>query len=129
MFLMWWREDESLNLCRSTCYSMDLLELGDKSEDEIVFEVFGLNDLQKDIFQVLDNSQLTVQEIASKVGRNRSTVQRALQEMLEKDLIMREGKTDKTVYYVYTTLPMEEIMDITSEALNQWHSQVQSRLG
>jgi len=108
---------------------MELLELENKSEDEIVFEVFGLNGLQKDIFQVLDGSQLTVQEIASKVGRNRSTVQRALQEMLDKDLLIREGKTDKTVYYVYTTLPMEEIMDITSKALDQWHSQVQARLG
>ena len=108
---------------------MELLELEDKDEDEIVFEVFGLNDLQKSIFQALDGTQKTVQEVASAVDRNRSTVQRALQDMLNKDLLMREGKTDKTVYYVYTTLPMEEIMDVTSQALDEWHSEVQAKLG
>lgn len=108
---------------------MDFLDLEGKGEKDIVFEVFDLNQLQKKLFNEMKDSKLTVKQLAENVDRNRSTVQRALQEMLDKDLVMREGKTDKTVYYVYTTLPMEEIMDITSEALNQWHSQVQSRLG
>lgn len=107
---------------------MEFLEIDDKEEEEIVYEVFDLNDLQRSIFQALENSKLTVQEIADEVGRNRSTVQRALQEMLEKDLLMREGKTDRTVYYVYTALPMEEIREVTSEALETWHQKVQSKL-
>jgi predicted transcriptional regulator len=107
---------------------MEFLEIEDKGEKQIVYDVFDLNDLQRDIFQCLENSKLTVQEIADDVGRNRSTVQRSLQEMLDKDLLMREGKTDKTVYYVYTALPMEEIRDITSEALEAWHEKVQQRL-
>lgn len=108
---------------------MEFLEIEDKDEKQIVYDVFDLNDLQKSIFQALNDSKLTVQEIADEVGRNRSTVQRALQEMLEKDLLMREGKTDRTVYYVYTALPMEEIREVTSEALEKWHEQVQSKLG
>ncbi|EHK01509.1 transcriptional regulator, TrmB [Candidatus Haloredivivus sp. G17] len=107
---------------------MEFLEIEDKDEKQIVYEVFDLNDLQKSIFQALNDSKLTVQEIADEVGRNRSTVQRALQEMLEKDLLMREGKTDRTVYYVYTALPMEEIREVTSDALETWHEQVQSKL-
>lgn len=107
---------------------MEFLEIEDKGEKQIVYDVFDLNDLQRDIFQSLETSKLTVQEIADEVGRNRSTVQRALQEMLDKDLLMREGKTDKTVYYVYTALPMEEIRDITSDALEAWHQKVQEKL-
>ena len=107
---------------------MEFLEIEDKDEKQIVYEVFDLNDLQKSIFQALNDSKLTVQEIADEVGRNRSTVQRALQEMLEKDLLMREGKIDRTVYYVYTALPMEEIREVTSDALETWHEQVQSKL-
>lgn len=107
---------------------MEFLEIEEKDEKQIVYEVFDLNDLQKSIFQALNDSKLTVQEIADEVGRNRSTVQRALQEMLEKDLLMREGKTDRTVYYVYTALPMEEIREVTSDALETWHEQVQSKL-
>lgn len=108
---------------------MDFLEIEDKDEKEIVYEVFELNDLQKSIFQALEDTSLTVQEIADEVDRNRSTVQRALQEMIDKDLLMREGKTDKTVYYVYTALPMDEIRGVTSDALESWHQAVQEKLG
>jgi len=107
---------------------MQFLDVEDKDEQQIVFDVFDLNDLQKSIFDTLNDQTLTVQEIADSVDRNRSTVQRALQEMLDKDLLMREGKTDKTVYYVYTSLPMDEIRDVTSNALEQWHRKVQKKL-
>lgn len=107
---------------------MQFLDAEDKSERQIVFEVFGLNDLQKSIFDTLEDRTLTVQEIADAVDRNRSTVQRALQEMTDKDLLMREGKTDKTVYYVYTSLPMDQIREITSDALQEWHKTVQNKL-
>lgn len=108
---------------------MEFLEAGEKSEEELVHDVFGLNDLQREIMDILDERELTVQEISSKTGRSRSTVQRALQELLDKDLVVREGKTDKTVYYVYTTLPREEIREITSQALEEWHEKVQEKLG
>mgnify|MGYP000532884317 FL=1 len=107
---------------------MQFLDVEDKDEQQIVFDVFDLNDLQKSIFDTLNDQTLTVQEIADSVDRNRSTVQRALQEMLDKDLLMREGKTDKTVYYVYTSLPMDEIRDVTSNALKEWHEKVQNKL-
>jgi len=107
---------------------MQFLDVEDKDEQQIVFDVFDLNDLQKSIFDTLNDQTLTVQEIADSVDRNRSTVQRALQEMLDKDLLMREGKTDKTVYYVYTSLPMDEIRDVTSNALEEWHEKVQNKL-
>ncbi len=107
---------------------MQFFDVEEKSERDIVFDVFNLNDLQKSIFDTLEDQTLTVQEIADGVDRNRSTVQRALQEMTDKDLIMREGKTDKTVYYVYTSLPMGEIREITSDALNEWHETIQNKL-
>lgn len=107
---------------------MQFFEVEDKSERDIVFDVFDLNDLQKSIFDTLEDQTLTVQEIADAVDRNRSTVQRALQEMTDKDLLMREGKTDKTVYYVYTSLPMDQIREITSDALEEWHETIQGKL-
>ncbi len=107
---------------------MEIIDVEEKSEQQIVFDVFDLNDLQKSIFDTLEDQTLTVQEISDAVGRSRSTVQRALQEMLDKDLLIREGKTDRTVYYVYTSLPMDEIREITSSALEQWHDAVQEKL-
>lgn len=107
---------------------MDFLEVEGKSKKQIVFEVFNLNGLQKRIFEELQEAELTVKELSERVDRNRSTVQRALQEMLDKDLVVREGKTDKTVYYVYTTLPMNDILEVTKEALNSWHRKVKNKL-
>lgn len=107
---------------------MDFLDLEEKSEEDIVFDVFDLNGLQKALFTEMRTAKLTVKELASEVDRNRSTVQRALQEMLEKDLIVREGKTDKTVYYVYTTLPMQELREVTRNTLDQWHEKVDQKL-
>jgi len=107
---------------------MDFLDTEGKGEKEIVFEVFDLNGLQRSLFKEMDGAKLTVKELADRVDRNRSTVQRALQEMLEKDLVMREGKTDKTVYYVYTTLPMEDIRQVTRKALDLWYEKVNRKL-
>ena len=107
---------------------MDFLELEGKDEEDIVFDVFDLNGLQESLFEEMENAELTVKELADRVDRNRSTVQRALQDMLDKDIVLREGKTDKTVYYVYTTLPKEEICDVTRDVLDDWHEKVKSRL-
>ena len=107
---------------------MTLLDLEGKESDEIVFETFQLNDLQRDIFQEIRDQQMTVKQIKENVDRSRSTVQRALQEMLDKDLVLREGKTDKTVYYVYTTLPWEEIKELTPETISEWYDEVDDRL-
>jgi predicted transcriptional regulator len=107
---------------------MDFLDLEGKEDLEIIFDVFNLNELQRQIFRELEENKLTVQEISGRVDRNRSTVQRALQEMIDKDILMREGKTDKTVYYVYTTLPVSELKDVTLEAIDSWHREVQNKL-
>lgn len=107
---------------------MEFLDLEDKDERDIVFDVFDLNSLQKSLFKEMQDAKLTVKELASQVDRNRSTVQRALQDMLDKDIVMREGKTDKTVYYVYTTLPMEELREVTKNTLEQWHEKVNRKL-
>jgi predicted transcriptional regulator len=107
---------------------MNFLEVEDKNEREIIFDVFGLNDLQRNIFDEIQDSKKTVQQIAEEVDRSRSTVQRALQEMKQKDILMREGKTEKTVYYVYTTLPVEDLRDITCEAVETWAQEVENKL-
>jgi predicted transcriptional regulator len=107
---------------------MGFLDLEGKDSDEIVFETFELNDLQREIFSTINDQQLTVKQIGKEVDRSRSTVQRALQEMLQKDLVLREGKTDKTVYYVYTTLPMEEIRELTLDTISDWYEKVENKL-
>lgn len=115
-------------LLTATVLCMEFFDLEGKDDRDIIYNIFDLNGLQESIFEELNDSKLTVQELASRVDRNRSTVQRALQEMLDKDLVMREGKTDKTVYYVYTTLPMDQVKQLTRQTLDEWHEMVKSKL-
>ena len=107
---------------------MGIFDLEGKDGRDLVFEVFELNDLQKEIFQAIRNQQMTVKQIRDEVDRSRSTVQRALQEMLEKDVIMREGKTDRTVYYVYTALPWEDLKELTRESIGEWYEEADKKL-
>lgn len=107
---------------------MTILDLEGKESDEIVFETFQLNDLQREIFREIRDDQMTVKQIKERVDRSRSTVQRALQEMLDKDLILREGKTNKTVYYVYTTLPWSDIKELTRQTITEWYDEVDQKL-
>lgn len=107
---------------------MEFLDLEGKDEKQLIFDIFDMNGLQKAIFRELKDSKMTVKEVAQQVDRNRSTVQRALQDMMDKDLVMREGKTDKTVYYVYTTLPMNEVRKIAKQAVNAWHKRAKRKL-
>ncbi len=107
---------------------MGFLSLSEESPEEIVFETFDMSELQRDIFSSLRDKQLTIKEIVGEVDRSRSTVQRAVQDLHEKDILIREGKTDKTVYYVYTTVPMENLRKVAKEAISQWYDDVSQRL-
>lgn len=107
---------------------MEFLEIEDKDDQQIIFDVFDLNNLQRSIFQDIQDEKKTVQEIAEEVDRNRSTVQRSLQEMMDKDLLMREGRTERTVYYVYTTLPIKELKNLTTEVVQTWAEEVEQKL-
>lgn len=107
---------------------MELPEASELESMDIVCEVLGLNELQSEVLSVLQRRELTVKEIAANVGRSRSTVQRALGELLEKEAIEREGRTEKTVYYVYRARPQEELKQLASKLLEEWHSQAQQKL-
>ncbi len=66
--------------------------------------------------------------LVEETGRTRSVVQRALQRMLDLGVLAREGKTDKTVYYVYTAVPFDSVKEKVADILDDWYDDVQQRL-
>ncbi|MDY6788929.1 MAG: helix-turn-helix domain-containing protein [Candidatus Nanohaloarchaea archaeon] len=96
--------------------------------EEIVFEALGLNDLQREIYDSLQDNELAVKDLVEKTGRTRSVVQRALQEMLNQGIVAREAMTDKTIYYVYTSVPFDKIKDKVADLIDKWHRKVQKKL-
>lgn len=107
---------------------MNLLQLEDKNAKEIVFFVLDLNDLEKEIYSSLLDKRLTVKDLVEETGRTRSVVQRSLQELMDKDLVVRKGVTDRTVYYVYESVPFDEVKKTVKKILRKWHESVQAKL-
>lgn len=105
-----------------------LPSLEGKNETELVAEILGLNDLEKEMYFSLLNNQMTVNDLVEETSRTRSVVQRSLQDLMEKGLLAREGYTDKTVYYVYTSSPFEEVKEAAEEALDSWYENAKDLL-
>ncbi|MDY6777461.1 MAG: helix-turn-helix domain-containing protein [Candidatus Nanohaloarchaea archaeon] len=102
--------------------------LRDADPEEIVAAALDLNELQREIYFSLRTAELTVQDLVDETGRSRSVVQRALQDLLDKGIIVREGRTDRTVYYVYKAVPFDRVKETVSDILRDWHDDVQDKL-
>ena len=107
---------------------MSFIHLKNASNEKIVAEALDMNELQRGIYFGLKNKELTVKDLVDKTGRTRSVVQRALQKLLNKGIIVREGKTDKTVYYVYTAVPFEKVEEKVSGIIDRWYRDVKDKL-
>ena len=98
-------------------------------ECEGLLECFhGLRELDKRVFRTLvDNSEsLTVDEIADRVDRERSTAYRAVQRLLQAGFIQKEQVNyDQGGYYhVYHPTDPNKITDDMQRMLNDWYAQM-----
>lgn len=100
------------------------LSLRNKDAKEIVCEALDLNDLEKSIYFNSHNTEKTIKDLVKETGRTRSVVQRAVQDLMKKDLLLRDGKVDKTVYYVYTAVPFDKVKQQVADIVDQWYNDI-----
>ncbi len=96
--------------------------------DELIAETLRMSELEQDCFFAMGDDAWTVQELADETGRSRSMVQRAVKTLHDKGVVAREGKTDRTVYYVYERLPLPEVRDAAAAVLDEWYDEMQDLL-
>ncbi|WP_336136112.1 helix-turn-helix domain-containing protein [Natronomonas amylolytica] len=88
----------------------------------------GLKQLDKEIFQQLVKTEepLTIDEIAEKVDRERSTAYRAVQRLLQAGFIQKEQVNyDQGGYYhVYKPTDPAKIADDMQRLLNDWYAKM-----
>ncbi|MFB6294675.1 MAG: helix-turn-helix domain-containing protein, partial [Candidatus Nanohaloarchaea archaeon] len=89
--------------------SMSFVEIDDASE--LIAAALDMSELERDCFFAMRDGEYTVQELVEETGRSRSMVQRALKDLHDKGAVVREGRTDRTVYYVYKRAPLAEVRD------------------
>ena len=98
-------------------------------ECEGLLECFhGLKDLDRQVFQLLVDAEkrLTVDQIAERVERERSTAYRSVQRLLQAGLVQKEQVNyDQGGYYhVYRPMSAEEVTDDMQRMLNDWYAKM-----
>ncbi|MFW6458489.1 MAG: helix-turn-helix domain-containing protein [Halodesulfurarchaeum sp.] len=90
--------------------------------------LYDLNDLDRQCFRVLadEGAPRTVDELATDVDRERSTVYRSVQRLLQLGLVQKEQVNyDRGGYYhVYRITDPDEIADEMQTKLNDWYAQI-----
>jgi predicted transcriptional regulator len=88
----------------------------------------GLKALDRNVFQalVVSDDPLTVDEIANRVERERSTAYRSVQRLLETGLIEQKQVNYENggYYHVYRATDADEIADEMQRLLNDWYAQM-----
>ena len=93
----------------------------------------GLKDLDRECYKLLADAEdpLTVDEIADRVDRERSTAYRSIQRLLQTGLVSKEQVNyDQGGYYhVYQPTDPAEVADDMQRLLNDWYAQIGNLIG
>ncbi|MFB6125040.1 MAG: helix-turn-helix domain-containing protein [Halanaeroarchaeum sp.] len=88
----------------------------------------GLKELDKEVFTSLTGAEepLTVDEIADRVDRERSTAYRSVQRLLQSGFITKEQVNYEQggYYHVYSPTDPEKIADDMQRLLNDWYAKM-----
>jgi len=91
---------------------------------------FGLRNSELDVYFSLISGPKTVEQIAERIGKDRSTVQRVLNKLYSKGLAKREMETiDRGGYfYTYSAEETEIVRDQILTQLEDWYQATKSFL-
>lgn len=95
----------------------------DMSIEDIMSCMFGLKKFEiETYFKVVNKGATTVNDLVDVSDKDRSTVQRALQNLAIAGLIYRDQKNIKNggYYYMYRAAPFEELKETTKSSIKKW---------
>lgn len=102
------------------------IEISDS--EELIAQALNMTELERDAFFTMGDSEYTIKELVEETNRSRSMVQRALKSLADKGVVVREGRTDKTVYYVYKRVPLENVRQKVKVILEEWNTEMRGLL-
>lgn len=82
-----------------------------------------LNCFDMDVYsELLKRGQATVDELAETLKKDKSTVYKSLQNLLEKGIVTREYRILRSggYKYIYKPVPFEKFKEVISRSINQW---------
>jgi predicted transcriptional regulator len=90
----------------------------------------GLRSLEIDVYFYLLKGQSTVKEVAEALGRNRSSVQRAIQNLVQRNFAHRRTRTLRKggYLYVYEAASIATMKKLIKETLDMFYQQIEDFL-
>jgi predicted transcriptional regulator len=90
--------------------------------------IHGLKELDRECFQALVESAepLTIDEVADRVDRERSTAYRSIQRLLQSGFVQKEQVNYEQggYYHVYRPTDPDEVADDMQRMLNDWYAKM-----
>lgn len=113
--------------------SMSELLRQDMTCDGLLECFHGLKELDKDVFRLLTESDepLTVDDVAERIDRERSTAYRSVQRLMQTGFVQKtQINYDQGGYYhVYRPTDSDEIADEMQRLLNEWYAKMGQLIG
>lgn len=98
---------------------------------EIVKWILNLKDLDINVYRtLLKLGGAKVSLITDVIGRDRSTIQRSLNRLVDAGLCYKEKKLLRNggYYYVYFAKKPEEVKSVVEECLDRWYRTIKEKL-
>ncbi|MFX1317728.1 MAG: helix-turn-helix domain-containing protein [Promethearchaeota archaeon] len=98
--------------------------------NDVMHCFLGLRSLEIDVYFYLLKGRATVKEVAEALGRNRSTVQRAIQNLVQRGFAHRRTRTLRKggYVYLYEAVSLATMKDLIKAALDSFYKQIEEFL-
>ncbi len=100
---------------------------GAESCTDLLKCMYNLSDLDMDVLRLLLNEgPAKAEDLADRLGRDRSTVYRSLQKMVSCQVVTKETRSLERggYYHVYTSVPRDLLRERLSHCIEEWHDRV-----
>jgi predicted transcriptional regulator len=106
------------------------LQINKMDEDRLLSCLLSLNDLESEIlFYLFSHPHSTTKEIAAAVERHRSTIQKALEQLLSQGLALRKASSLSRGYeYTYSAISKKELKKTIVQDVKEWCKLIEEKL-
>jgi predicted transcriptional regulator len=100
------------------------------SGKELLSCMFSLSPIESEVFVKINKKPLTVLDLSKAIKRDRSTTQRILKSLTDRELVYREAEPNKKGghYYLYKTTNSKKVKEMISERIEKLTSRLNQTL-
>jgi predicted transcriptional regulator len=105
------------------------LQIDEMDEDQLLTCLLSLNSLESTILLYLfSHPHSTIKQIAQAVNRHRSTVQKALEQLMNQGLALRQANSLPRGYaYTYTAISKQELKKTIVQDIKEWSQMIEKK--